>query len=231
LEFVMADLSKRGKVGDVYRSGSYKKAAKKGFKTTGISAEKFGKVQTRKGKQLTAGQRAKAGELKDIGTTRWEKGKGVVGPGGKAFTGTVQLASGKTASYFQGRRVGVRAGGKPAGARPSGSGTAKPAATKPKSAAQQTKATGTKPGKSKGGSTYKGGYMFGGGTTRPSKPSMSRPSATRSDKGIGVKTSRQKWWDDPTPGRNAPVADFFARLGRQNPYKQKPKKKTQGPWS
>lgn len=102
------DLSKRGKVGDVYRSGSYKKAAKRGYKTTNVPTEKFKKVTTLKGQKLTAAQRAKVGELKDIGTTHWEKGKGVVGPGGKAFTGTVQLASGKTASYFQGRRVGLK---------------------------------------------------------------------------------------------------------------------------
>jgi hypothetical protein len=106
---VADDLSKRRKVGDVYRSGSYKKAQKRGYKTAGLSNEKFKKATTLKGQKLTAAQRAKVGELKKIGETRWEKGKGVVGPGGKAFTGTVQLASGKTASYFRGRRVGYKA--------------------------------------------------------------------------------------------------------------------------
>jgi len=101
------DLSKRGKVGDVYRSGSYKKAAKKGYKTTGLSRKQMGKATTLKGKALTKRQKTRASELKSISDTKWVKGKGVVGKNGKAFTGTVQLASGKTASYVNGRRVGV----------------------------------------------------------------------------------------------------------------------------
>lgn len=101
------DLSKRGKVGNVYRSGSYKKAAKKGYKTTGLTRKQMSKVTTLKGKALTKKQKTRASELKSISDTKWVKGKGVVGKNGKAFTGTVQLASGKTASYVKGRRVGV----------------------------------------------------------------------------------------------------------------------------
>lgn len=101
------DLSKRGKVGDVYRSGSYKKAAKRGFKTAGLTSKEMRKATTLRGKKLTAKQRTRASELKDISQTRWEKGRGVVDKSGKAFTGTVMLASGKTASYVKGRRVGV----------------------------------------------------------------------------------------------------------------------------
>lgn len=101
------DLSKRGKVGDVYRSGSYKKAARRGFKTAGLTSKEMGKATTLRGKKLTAKQRTRASELKDISQTRWEKGRGVVDKSGKAFTGTVMLASGKTASYVKGRRVGI----------------------------------------------------------------------------------------------------------------------------
>jgi hypothetical protein len=89
------------------RSGSYKKAKARGYKTAGLSADQMKKATTLKGKKVSAGQMKKAGELKDISSTRWEKGKGVVGPGGKAFTGSVTLASGKTASYVKGRRIGV----------------------------------------------------------------------------------------------------------------------------
>jgi len=101
------DLSKRGKVGDVYRSGSYKKAKKSGFKTAGLSSDQMKKATTLKGKKVSAAQMKKAGVLQKIENTKFVKGKGVVGPGGKAFTGSVILASGKSASYVKGRRIGV----------------------------------------------------------------------------------------------------------------------------
>ncbi len=110
------DLSKRGKVGDVYRGGTYKKTK---FKTAGLSSNQMKKATTLKGKKVSASQMKKAGELKPISSTKWVEGKGVVGPGGKAFTGTVQLASGKTASYVKGRRIGV-ASTKPS--KPAGNG-------------------------------------------------------------------------------------------------------------
>lgn len=90
------------------RSGQYKKAKKAGYKVAGLTAEQSKRATTLKGKKVSAAQLKKANVLKDIGTTRWEKGKGVVGPGGKAFTGSVILASGKTATYVKGRRVGVQ---------------------------------------------------------------------------------------------------------------------------
>jgi len=155
------DLSKRGKVGDVYRGGSYKKAKARGYKTAGLSADQMKKATTLKGKKVSAGQMKKAGVLKDISSTRWEKGKGVVGPGGKAFTGTVQLASGKTASYVKGRRVGV--------------GPAKKAATPTRRSTTTRSTTPSKPttkkvAKPKSVSDYSGPSTKKV-TTRPKSPS------------------------------------------------------------
>lgn len=107
------DLSGRGMVGGTYRSGKYK------GKTTNLTK-----------KQVTAGKRVgsagkpgiKKAEAKkatstkiNISDTSWKsasertgpraKGGIVVGKDGKPITGTVTLASGKTATYVRGKRV------------------------------------------------------------------------------------------------------------------------------
>jgi hypothetical protein len=188
---VADDLSKRGKVGDVYRSGSYKKARERGYKTAGLSNEKFKKATTLKGQKLTAAQRAKVGEVKKISKTRWEKGKGVVGPGGKAFTGTVQLASGKTASYFRGRRVGYKAG------------SAAPKAgtrTGPKGPTRRVTTTRVTPQqRGEGGNTGKGAT----GTTRPYNATLMRKSETQrrgmaATRGRNIKRRPISVWNSKT---------------------------------
>ena len=87
--------------------GKYTKAKKRGYKVAGLSAKQMEKATTLKGKKLTAGQKTKASKLTDISGTKWVKGKGVVGPKGKSFTGSVILPNGKTASYVKGRRIGI----------------------------------------------------------------------------------------------------------------------------
>lgn len=101
------DLSKRGKVGDVYRSGSFKKAKKRGMKTADLTKAQLKRATTARGKKVSqkAVKRATAKRNEtDISQTQFEKGKGVT-KNGRLFTGTVKLASGKTATYVRGRRV------------------------------------------------------------------------------------------------------------------------------
>ena len=98
------DLSKRGKKDGVYRSGSFKKAKKKGYKVANLK-----KKQIKRGKaggnKVTKKQAAKAqSNTVNISDTRFVKGEGVK-VGDKLFTGNVKLASGKTAHYVNGRRV------------------------------------------------------------------------------------------------------------------------------
>ena len=102
------DLSKRGKVGDVYRSGSFAKAKKKGLKTSALNKTQLKRAQTVGGKKITARQVKRATNAKNktsISDTKFVKGQGVIGPNGKPLTGSVTLASGKTAQYVKGRRV------------------------------------------------------------------------------------------------------------------------------
>lgn len=101
------DLSKRGKVGGVYRSGSFAKAKKRGAKTANLTKKDLSRAQTARGKKVSQRQVAKATKKTaraDISETQFEKGRGVT-RNGKLFTGTVKLASGKTATYVRGRRV------------------------------------------------------------------------------------------------------------------------------
>lgn len=111
------DLSKRGMKDGVYRSGSFKKAKKKGYKVANLTKKqvKRGKAG---GKKVTDAQ-AKAAQknVVQISDTKFVRGEGVKGPDGKLLTGKVQLASGKMAHYVNGRRVksggpkGNRSGG------------------------------------------------------------------------------------------------------------------------
>jgi hypothetical protein len=200
------DLSKRGKVGDVYRGGSYKKSK---VKTAGLSSDEMKRATTLKGKKVSAGQMKKAGVLKDISSTRWEKGKGVVGPGGKAFTGSVQLASGKTASYVKGRRIGVG----PEKPKPKATTQArKPRATSMPAAKPKT-ATGTKrqtvtttkaqdrAAVSRGGTKPSTRRNIRGGTSRPD----SRPQVTAKPRPQYTVSGKKR--TDPVP-----VGDIFRRL-------------------
>jgi hypothetical protein len=70
-----------------------------------LSREQLATARRRGGGKVTKTQRAKAGILTPIGQTRFEAGKGVVGPKGKAFTGSVLLPGGGSASYVRGRRL------------------------------------------------------------------------------------------------------------------------------
>lgn len=102
------DLSKRGKVGDVYRSGSFTKAKKKGLKVSDLKKSQLKRAQTVGGKKITARQVKRATNVANktnISDTKFVKGQGVLGPNGKPLTGSVTLASGKTAQYVKGRRV------------------------------------------------------------------------------------------------------------------------------
>ena len=107
------DLSKRGMKDGKYRSGSFKKAKKRGFKVANLK-----KKQVRRGKaggkNVTKKQAAAAqSNTVDISKTKFTKGEGVT-VDGKLFTGNVKLASGKTAHYVNGRRV-MSGGPKPKG--------------------------------------------------------------------------------------------------------------------
>ena len=99
------DLSKRGMKDGVYRSGSFKKAKKKGFKVANLKKKQVRRGTYGKGKKVTKKQ-AKAAQSNtvDISQTKFTKGEGVT-VDGKLFTGNVKLASGKTAHYVNGRRV------------------------------------------------------------------------------------------------------------------------------
>lgn len=117
------DLSKRGKVGNVYRSGSFTKAKKKGLKVSDLKKSQLKRAQTVRGKKITARQIKRATNVAnktDISKTQFVKGQGVLGPNGKPLTGSVTLASGKTAQYVKGRRV---VAAKKAPAKPSSGGT------------------------------------------------------------------------------------------------------------
>jgi len=101
------DLSKRGKVGDVYRSGSFAKAKKKGLKVSDLKKSQLKRAQTVGGKKITARQVKRATNVANktnISDTSFVKGQGVM-KNGKLLTGSVTLASGKTARYVKGRRV------------------------------------------------------------------------------------------------------------------------------
>lgn len=95
------DLSKRGKVGGVYRSGSFK-----GKKAANLSKAQLKRATTARGKKVSQKAVTKATSAKrtSISQTQFEKGRGVT-KDGKLFTGRVKLASGKTATYVRGRRV------------------------------------------------------------------------------------------------------------------------------
>jgi hypothetical protein len=101
------DLSKRKKVGDVYRSGSFAKAKKKGLKVSDLKKSQLKRAQTVGGKKITARQVKRATNVANktnISDTSFVKGQGVM-KDGKLLTGSVTLASGKTAQYVKGRRV------------------------------------------------------------------------------------------------------------------------------
>lgn len=106
------DLSKRGKKDGVYRSGSYKKAKKRGYKVANLNKKQI-KRSKAGGKAVSKKQAAAAqSNTVNISDTRFVKGEGVK-VGDKLFTGNVKLASGKTAHYVDGRRV--MSGGKGSG--------------------------------------------------------------------------------------------------------------------
>ena len=149
------DLSKRGKKDGVYRSGSFKKAKKKGYKVANLK-----KKQIKRGKaggnKVTKKQAEKAqSNTVNISDTRFVKGEGVK-VGDKLFTGNVKLASGKTAHYVDGRRV--MSGGPKGGSRNrsggSGGGGSSSGGYRAKTAADKT-----------GKSTYNPG----GGTKKPTR--------------------------------------------------------------
>lgn len=135
------DLSGRGQKGGVYRSGSFAKAKKRGMKTADLTKGQLKRATTARGKKVSqkAVKRATAKRnATDISQTQFEKGRGVT-KGGKLFTGTVKLASGKTATYVRGRRV--VAGKKPAASR-GGSSSGRGASTTTAASTKTTK-TGT----------------------------------------------------------------------------------------
>ena len=94
------DLSGRGKVGDVYRSGRFK-----GKKAANLSKAQLKRAQTARGKKVSQKSVKRATRnVANISETQFEKGRGVT-RNGKLFTGQVKLASGKMATYVKGRRV------------------------------------------------------------------------------------------------------------------------------
>lgn len=158
------NLSGRGQKGGVYRSGSFAKAKKRGMKTADLTKGQLKRATTARGKKVSQRQVAKATKKTaraDISETQFEKGRGVT-KGGKLFTGTVKLASGKTATYVRGRRV--VAGKKPAASR-GGSSGGRGAST---AAAASTKTT--KPGTTRVSPSRRGEGAGGGqkpaGTSR-----------------------------------------------------------------
>lgn len=174
------DLSKRGMKDGVYRSGSFKKAKKKGYKVANLTKKqvKRGKAG---GKKVTEKQ-AKAAQknVVQISDTKFVRGEGVMGPDGKPLTGKVQLASGKMAHYVNGRRVksggpkGNRSGGGRGG---SGSG-------------------GSRTGRSSS-SANRGGANADAYKTQYGKKSSGPPNQTKS-------SSRQERKNEP-PGRTKSV--------------------------
>lgn len=194
--------------------GKYAKAKKKGFKVAGLSAKQMEKATTLKGKKLTAGQKTKASKLTDISKTKWVEGKGVVGPKGKAFTGSVILPNGKTASYVNGRRVGVNAK-KTAATASSTSRTKTTTAKKANatlSSAQKAKLIkdkkiaanmGAKPSVSRGQSAAGSRYSAQG------KGSSSKPSTSAS--------SGKSWWQAGGGGLVGPNSPFAGNKTSKTP--------------
>ena len=148
------DLSKRGKVGDVYRSGSFAKAKKKGLKTSALNKAQLKRAQTVGGKKITARQVKRATNAKNktsISDTKFVKGQGVIGPNGKPLTGSVTLASGKTAQYVKGRRV-VASKKAPVTTRRGGGGGGSGVATPPRGKGTVTRVPPSVRGEGGGGS-------------------------------------------------------------------------------
>jgi hypothetical protein len=199
------------------RSGSYKGAKKRGYKVAGLSESQAKKATTLKGKKVSSSQLKKASVLKDIGETKWEKGKGVIGPGGKAFTGSVLLASGKTASYVKGRRIGVKAGAAKPKPTPASSGsTRKTSGSAPsKPAASSTQARTTKrPG------AVRNVSIAGRATTSSSSTKSTRPRPkTRVEGGYSAyrpmarpKTKSQFTVSGKKRTDPVPIGDVFRRM-------------------
>ena len=191
---------------DQKRSGQFKGAKKRGFKVSGLTSEQSKRQTTLKGKKVSAGQLKKANVLKDISSTKFVKGKGVVGPGGKAFTGSVILASGKSASYVKGRRIGVQ----------TGAAKAKPAAKgKP-----GTPNTPTPPKPPSGSGTPSGPKrQFGAkavkrrGTYTPSTPSKTNKRRPRTFKGSSVAPRSEFGFTGKRKGDYViPIGDVFRRM-------------------
>jgi len=194
---------------DQKRSGQFKGAKKRGYQVSGLTSEQSKQATTLKGKKISAGQLKKANVLKDISSTKFVKGKGVVGPGGKAFTGSVILASGKSASYVKGRRIGVG----PEKPKPKATTQArKPRATSMPAAKPKT-ATGTKrqtvtttkaqdrAAASRGGTKPSTRRNIRGGTSRPDY----RPQVTAKPRPQYTVSGKKR--SDPVP-----VGDIFRRL-------------------
>lgn len=165
--------------------GKYTKAKKRGYKVAGLSASQMEKATTLKGKKLTAGQKTKASKLTEISKTKWVEGKGVIGPKGKSFTGSVILPNGKTASYVNGRRVGVNT--KKKAAAPSSSRTTLKPNPKPKPKTKVTRVPPSVRGEGGGGSlsTYQANRLGAEGpkysVARATKPSYG-PYESQSDR-------------------------------------------------
>ncbi len=158
------DLSKRGKVKGQYRSGGYKKQRAKGRQVSGLTKKQVaaGRRVGKAGRSKVTKKEAKASYKNiDISQTRWKsagertgpraKGGIVVDKSGKPITGTVKLASGKTATYVRGKRVTYKA--KPAGGGGGGGGTSasrpKPTTTRVPPSMRQEGAGGTQKPKPK----------------------------------------------------------------------------------
>ena len=210
------------------RSGRFKKAKKAGYKVAGLTAEESKRATTLKGKKISAAQLKKANVLKDIGQTKFVKGQGVVGPGGKAFTGSVILASGSTATYVKGRRVGVSTKkAAPPRRNPTGNLTGKPTNDPPPTRPRGFKQAARRQEKA---AVSRGGTLAIKTGLKPAQSSTTsttnRRPMPKADKGIRPSTSRNR----PTPGRNPlnwEPADWAAWI-RQNRNKPKPKPKGYG---
>ena len=150
-----------------YRSGSFKKAKKRGYKVANLK-----KKQVRRGKAGGKNVTKKQANAADknvvqISDTKFVKGKGVMGPNGKPLTGKVQLASGKMAHYVNGRRV--MAGGPKGGGGGGRGGSGGGGGYRAKTSADKTgKAT----------------YNPGGGTGKPrvSEPPNRRKSSSAQER-------------------------------------------------
>lgn len=199
------DLSKRGKKDGVYRSGSFKKAKKRGYKVANLNKKQI-KRSKAGGKAVSKKQAAAAqSNTVNISDTRFVKGEGVK-VGDELFTGNVKLASGKTAHYVDGRRVmsgGKGSGGGSGGSRGGSGGSGGSGGTGGYRAQTATDKTG------------KGTYNPGGGTKKPTKTiigknkplekgeapgrfqSKSRPSPRKvgdlRSVPYGTRTRKEKW--------------------------------------